>query len=936
MTTQKIRLLIIDDSLEDKQTYEYFLQGEYQLLEAELAVEGLLLAQQHKPDCILLDYHLPDMDGLQVLEQIRKNDDLNHTAILMLTSHSDSRLIIKALQEGALDFLDKNKITSQILKQAIQTAIHKTKLIQLKKERERARYARSLIEASLDPFVTISPQGKITDVNHATEIVTGLSHDTLVGSDFSNYFTDPIQAEQVYLQVFSSGSISDFPLSILHTSGKVTEVLYNGSVFHDNNGDVVGVFAAARDVTEKNRIAAELNAYRQNLEHLVEERTVALELANQQLKTSDERFKFAMKATNAGLWDWNLETNITNCSKNYFLMLGYQPEELKQDVYSLWLDLLHPDDYEDALNRTLKKLISERNYESEFRMRSKSGEYRWILSRGKVVKFDTAGNPTQAIGLHTDITERKEMEIALKKAKQQAELANQAKSAFLANMSHEIRTPMNAVLGFCYLLEQQNLTDNAKQLVHKINMAGNSLLAIINDILDFSKIEAGHVQIEHEAFDLNNILEQLAAVMMSCCQNKPLELIICAPNRPLTLVGDYQHLLQVLVNLVSNAIKFTETGSIELKITVDQENQQIRFAVSDTGIGVSEEKKETIFSAFIQEDASINRRFGGTGLGLAISQQLVKLMGGTLSLNTQVGEGSEFYFVLPLQEEQTQTTEPSSHFKILLWDACLKSQQALANSIESLGWQVFSVDSDLGALSQILADWETATPYHVLLCNWNADNPETLAVIQTLHDAFQSQPTPQRKMPLVLFVSAYTGEALENQAGVALIDGFLTKPVTPSALLHKVINNLEPNKQSSSDNTTNAASASSQRLTGVRILIVDDSEFNLEVAQLILQGEGAIVTLASGGYAALTWLKENPDNVDIVLMDIQMPDLDGLQTTKLIRAEPRWKSLPIIALSAGAFKPDQELAYAAGMNDFIVKPFNTEHLLTAIKRWNQH
>lgn len=568
---------------------------------------------------------------------------------------------------------------------------------------------------------------------------------------------------------------------------------------------------------------------------------------------------------------------------------------------------------------------------------------------------DKQGVATHYLAIQEDITEKKTLNAELEQyrhhleglvaqrtaelqeAKAGAEAANVAKSAFLSNMSHEIRTPMNAVLGFCYLLEHQSLPEESRSLVRKIHDAGKALLAIINDILDFSKIEAGRLDIENQPFQLNDILENLAGLMSASAGSKHLELMIAPPLHVNHLVGDEMRLQQVLVNLLSNAIKFTEKGEVELRICVASElvdQVYLRFSVRDTGIGISKEQQKAIFGAFSQADGSISRRFGGTGLGLAISQQLVALMGGQLQINSELGAGSKFWFVLPLRRytNAIQNNLEMHDLKLLVVDDCETARNALHRVASGLGWQADIVDSGEAAVMQTLT--KQSSPYDVILVDWKMPGLDGLATAQALRSAFAEQTINAKKFPIILMVTAYSQEELKAQPGIRHIDGLLNKPVTPSSLYDTVNKAI---RQSQSEQDYHPAAINqlpNMRIPNVRVLVVDDSDINREVARRILEAEGAVVSEARDGQEALDWLAEHTGSVDVVLMDIQMPRLDGYATTRQIRMNPDFVKLPVLALTAGAFKNLQDAALDAGMNDFIAKPFNVDLLVQKIQHWS--
>ena len=554
-----------------------------------------------------------------------------------------------------------------------------------------------------------------------------------------------------------------------------------------------------------------------------------------------------------------------------------------------------------------------------------------LLETIKTAVRDRDGKLIGVLGIARDVTKVHELLKELEQARSEAMQSSQAKSQFLANMSHEIRTPLNAVLGFCYLLGQRALDPETRDLVNKIHSAGRSLLALINDILDFSKIEANRLEIESAPFSLAELLDDLGVIMGAIASHKSLELIITPPAEADALIGDALRLRQVLVNLVSNAVKFTEQGEIELRADGEPEGAQhlkLRFSVRDTGIGMAPEQQQEVFSAFSQADSSITRRFGGTGLGLAISQQLVSLMGGALRVESQPGQGSEFWFelCLPRAPAKDPPPQPPNKFRVLAADDCAATREALRRVIEQLGWIPDLADSGEAALARVQERQNGPDGYDIILIDWNMPGLDGLATASALRAALRGQGCATS--PLVFIVTAHPRDKLPALPGFAKADAILNKPVTASALrsaLAAAMNRQAPGSE--------APEAAAPKIAGTRVLVVDDSEINREVAQRILEGEGARVYLATDGQEAVDWLGANPEAVDIVLMDVQMPRLDGYAATRRIREDGRWTALPIVALTAGAFQTFRESAQVCGMNDFIAKPFNVEQMLALIQRW---
>ncbi|MCG9682463.1 response regulator [Vibrio sp. Isolate23] len=518
----------------------------------------------------------------------------------------------------------------------------------------------------------------------------------------------------------------------------------------------------------------------------------------------------------------------------------------------------------------------------------------------------------------------------LRLAKDKAIAANKAKGDFVANISHEIRTPMNAILGLAYLLKKQELSPQSLDMVKRIHDAGKSLLGIINDILDFSKIEANRLEIENVPFRLTEVIDNVASIMSTAVGSKPVEVVISAlPPEAEFLKGDPLRLRQILINLASNALKFTDEGEVVLKVEsvgelTNQGKTKLRFSVTDTGIGIPPEKQKHIFSEFSQADSSTTRTYGGTGLGLTISKKLTSLMGGELQLTSEFGKGSEFYFELPFEVNNKEGNSlPSMVYqRLLIVEQHPTTRELLCDIASSIGWQVNSAGCGQDALK--LINEKGVDHYDAVLIDYQLPESGGIPVARAVKGLSE-----EVNLTVILIISPHLVDSIDEQSN-RVIDVVLAKPVTSSSLYNAV---LSANKRLVEKTSNDRQLASFKRLKNRSILVVDDSEINREVAQTILEDEGASITTAQNGQEAVDMLVQSPEAFDLVLMDIQMPVLDGYQATAKIRSIPTLVDLPVIALSAGAFKVHQQNAKNAGMSSFVSKPFDVEQLIEEVLKW---
>ncbi|TQV66167.1 response regulator [Exilibacterium tricleocarpae] len=700
----------------------------------------------------------------------------------------------------------------------------------------------------------------------------------------------------------------------------------------------------------------EIEKAKKLLEQRVDERTSELQL-------SQERFKLVVEGTNEGIWDWpDIDKDEVYWSPQHKKLLGYDDHEIEASQENFLL-LLHKDDTAHVKREIKKHLDRDIPFDTEYRLRTKSGEYRWFHGKGTAVR-DSTENPRRMIGTIADITEKKQVEAQLLKysqdleiqtlelqvAREKAEEANKLKSEFLANMSHEVRTPMNGIIGMTNLLLETQLTSQQETYAHTTKSSAEHLLAIVNEILDFSKIEAGKMDLETIPFNLQVLVEEVAELIAVKAQEKGLEVLLrFAPDMPCHILGDPGRVRQIFLNLAGNALKFTESGHILISVKTEEEKAglvRFRASVEDTGVGIPEDKREHIFHKFSQADGSTTRKFGGTGLGLSICQELTGIMGGDIGVESVLGKGSTFWFTFQLEvDESADKRQPLnlsadlSGIKAIIVDDNKVAQDIAAEHMLAQGMKIDIASSGDEGLKMIRKAAMAGKPYKLGVFDYMMPGLDGVDLaISIKSEAITSAMS-------LLMISSAPSRGDNQRMQEAGFSGFLTKPTSGNDII-LALSAMSMMKDTSPANLitrhslreaskqSNKADTDKLDFGGKKILLAEDNPVNQMVATAMLEKLGCQVTPAENGLKAVNLVKQ--EQFDLIFMDYNMPEMDGIEATKAIReleAGGEIQNVPIVAFTAHAMKGDDEKCYAAGMDDYITKPIKQQTLIGVLQRW---
>jgi PAS domain S-box-containing protein len=908
-----LRAILLEDSPRDAKLMVALLEnGGYKVqstvLDAPESFREHLEAAEY--DVILADFNLRNWTAFDALDILKRSG--KGVPLIVVTGVLGDEAAAECIKRGAADFVLKDRPAR--LPHAVQQVLEEKRL---RTENKRAFEATSrlatIVESSDDAIVGKNLEGVITSWNKGAEKLYGYTAGEILGHPISVLAPPDRSKEvkQILARLKGGDRLEHFESVRVRKDGTLVDVSLSIFSLTDSRGEVIGVASIARDITERKRAEEALSEERHLLRTLMDNLPDVIYFKDQQ-----SRFTRINKA-HAKMFGLNDPAQAVGKTDADF----FTGEHARQ-AYA---------DEQDIMG-TGQPVLGKEEKETW-----PDGHVTWA-STTKMPLRDTNGNIIGTFGISHDITERKQAEQELRDAKETAESGSRAKSEFLAMMSHEIRTPMNGIIGMTELALDTPLSREQREYLTMVKESAGTLLTMINDILDFSKIEAGRLSLDVGEFDLQDTLSYTLRALAPRADKKGLELTCEAlSNLAARLVGDPGRLRQILVNLAGNAIKFTERGEVNLRVEIESQGEDwtaLHFCITDTGIGIPREKQQRIFEAFTQADSSTTRKYGGTGLGLAISTRLVKLMEGRIWVESEPNKGSRFHFtakfglVKGLQREAAPLAKVNLQgTPVLVIDDNATNRRILEAMLTGWSMQPTLVGRGQEGLVAMRRAKDMGKPFPLILLDAQMPDVDGFMIAEKLKE----DPALAGSAIMMLTSAGLRGDAARcRELGIS---AYLIKPIRQSELLEAILLVLgQPSlKRDRLDLVTRHTIREARRK--LRILVAEDNAINRELLTCLLQNHGHTVTAVTTGREAVELLDKNAVNYDIVLMDVEMPDMDGFQATALIREKEKvsGKHIPIIALTADAMKGDCERCLAAGMDGYVPKPVRLQDLLETVQ-----
>ena len=915
-----LRILHLEDNPKDAELIQATLQAEGLVCEVVLVQtrEDYLAAAEQGPfDLILADYTLPQFDGHSALA-IRQ-EHCPDVPYIIVSGLMGEEAAIESLKSGATDYVLKNRLPrlAPAVRRTLREVEEQREIKQAQEAlRESEARKKAMLDGALDCIIASDHQGNILEFNPAAERTFGYTLDQVIGKPLADLIIPSHLREN-------------------HKQGLKQYIATGEGPFI---GKVVEVTAMRADGTE---FPAELGItpvgqewppmFLDHVRDISERKAI-----DNRVRQSEERFRSMIEnVKDHAIYMLDVQGCVLTWNKGAERLTGYQSEEIIGKHYLCFYPI---EDRESGKpEQIMKTVLAEGQCEDEGWHLRKDGSKFWA----NVVITAVRNGGAKLLGFSVvtrDLTLRRETEEQLRLAKEEAESANEAKSAFLANISHEIRTPMTGIMGMAGLLSDTELSSKQVEYCQIIQRSSDSLLTVINEVLDFSKVESGKLELEIIDFDLTSAVGEVVDLFAKQAEDKGVELInFIRYDVPEKLQGDPGRLRQIISNLVGNALKFTAKGEVIVRITVQEQTAayaNLRFEVSDTGIGIPKEKQDKLFSSFTQVDASTTRKYGGTGLGLAICKRFVELMGGQIGMDSEPGKGSTVWFTLKLLKQSESVREaprPRTDLhglRMLVVEGNATNRTVFDHYLSSLGIVSRSAEDGPTALELLSLANENNTPYDLAILDFRLPSMDGLELARTIR---QNPKFSSLKLLLLSSVGKRDDAKLAREAG---IDGYLTKPVSLSNLFECLA--LLMGEASKGDDSNSFVTlhklAELKSQTRLRVLVADDNHINQKVVASLLENMGHRAEVVGNGKQAVEAYQYIP--YDVVLMDLQMPEMDGFEASLQIRtlARMQGRHTSIIAVTAHARKEDREKCLAWGMDDYVSKPINPMELRAVLDR----
>jgi PAS domain S-box-containing protein len=939
-----VEICLIEDSEDDADYINELLQQmPEQRKKAHLATSlasASKLLLQNKFDAIILDINLPDSHGIDTLVQVKKLT--KRTPIVILTGEEDERLGSEAVGLGAQDYLFKNTINLNVLRRSILYAIERQRGF------EAAQQLATIMETGTDAVVARDLDGTILTWNRGAVEIYGFSAEEATGNKAQDLLHSklPLPFEEIVQTLLQEGRWQS-DIDRTTKDGREITVSSRWALSRDDAGAPTMILELSHDISE------------------IKKKEEALRYLGSIVEYSED-----------AIIGQDLAGKITSWNSGAQQLYQYSADEMiGQNIIRIL-----PQIFESASPESLIQLLQAHELDSiETSARRKDGTVLDVSLSLSQIK-DLQGTVVGASSISRDITQRKiaaanlitaneelekkvaertiellvlnqelEKKVAertiellvlnqeLTKARDLAQKASKLKSVFVANMSHEIRTPLNAVIGMANILQKTNLKEDQRSYTLAIQESGQSLLHIVNDILDFSKIEAGKVNLEHENFDLVQEIESTCSILATQARTKCLSFMcFIDPQLPQIVCGDSVRLRQILTNLLSNAIKFSQEGEVAVRVSKAATNAnsvEIYFSVTDSGIGLSEEEQTRVFEAFEQADGSTSRRFGGSGLGLNITKNLVELMQGTIGVISDSGAGATFWFTIPFEVVSalpvTSEKEELRDTRILIIDDEPHARDILQQYVTAWGMRCLSLNDVTKTVEILQKADEEGDPFDIAILDATSPQERSFSVARQILET-----KDLCKTQLIMLNSSRVTAAAANSTTHSGIRAFINKPVKQSELLQSLMIALQPTEKTTKKNSVTAPKIEAKKpQRSERILVAEDNALNQRVMSIYLEELGLDCQIVLNGKEAIEAVEKQ--HFDLILMDCQMPEMDGFEASREIRQKEgtRGKRVPIIATTASAMKGDREDCLSAGMDDYICKPIEQSELVRILQKW---